>query len=110
MTTQAPGTTPFTGSKASGREIADWGARRVMLAEISSATITTGSVPFDHTTIGFDRVPALVFGSYIGSDHKYMVGGYDPTNKRIHVWDATDGDNGDGDTPSGRFVLVLVSE
>ena len=110
MTTQALGATPFTGSKPSGRAYEEWGGKRVVIAEITSATITNGTVPFDHTTIGVDFVPTAIFGTYIGSDKNYLVGGYDPTNHVINVWDAADGDNGNADTPTGRFVLIILGQ
>jgi hypothetical protein len=109
---------PVSGKVAAGRNIEDWGSRRIALFELSSITVGTngtgeGNVAFDWKKAGCDFVPTIVLGQYkaVGtSDHQYVVTAYDYLNKAFCLWDLTDGDDGSGDTPAGTISVVVIGE
>jgi hypothetical protein len=99
---------------ASGKSLADWGSHKIALYTLTTVTTdATGGITFDPRAQGFPQTPALVTGWYqpAGSaDHQYIIQGWDPVNLILKVWDLTDNDQPNGDSPAGQFVVLVVAE
>lgn len=119
MTVTATTTSPAaTGSNpATGRNIYNVGNRIVGRFHVSlSSTYVTGGIPWDPQTYGFPYRPAevrfathvLVASVLVGS--RYLPG-YDFVNKKITVFDVTDGDEPNGDDLTGvAWDIEVISE